>query len=785
MKYLLQTILILLLCMVAPAVYAQVLTQNIKGKIFDNESQSSLPGANVVVVGTSPLLGATTDADGNYKIANVPIGRYDIKVSLVGFDPIVIPQVYISSGKEVFLNTGLKQTINLMKEVTVKSFSRKDQPINSMATVSARSFTVEETRRYAGGMDDPARMASAFAGVTVGNIQDNAIIIRGNAPQGVSWRLEGVEIPNPNHFAGGNVAGGGFTTIFSSQMLANSDFFTGAFPAEYGNALAGVFDMKLRNGNGEKRESTVQIGIMGVDVSSEGPFKKGSKATYLFNYRYSTLALLSGIGLIPSEQIPKYQDLSFKLNFPTQRAGVFSLWGIGGLDHNIEPEEKDSTKWTSDWDRTKYDWKLNMGAAGLSHKTTLGTQTYISSTFALSGTQNIYDQQRFDNNLTLRKSSYIEDNSGRATLSTALNHKFSPVLTLRTGMNYHRLYYRLDVNSTTVDEDPSTYQNIVKSKGNTGFTEFFTEAKYNLTSSLSVDGGFHLSQFELNNDFSVDPRMGLRWEVSEGHALSFGYGKHSRLEDLKIYLVGMNVNGKMEYPNKNLALTQAQHFVLGYDWLINDNLRLKIEPYFQYLYNVPGIADSSYSMINFKQDWTFYDSLSNNSIGRNYGVDFTLERFLNNNYYYLVTASVFDSKYKASDGVWRNTRYNKGYSVNLLMGKEFYLKNNKVLGINGRFNYIGGERTSPLLAERSLQEKKVYYDETKAFEAQESPTYYLDLTITYRINKRKYSGVWALQVKNILGSPMEEGYYYDYQTRKIEKGSSSVVLPVLSYKVEF
>jgi hypothetical protein len=763
---------------------AQTLTQTVKGRVYDNESQMSLPGANVVIMGTNPLIGAAADSGGRFKVKNVPIGRYNIQVTFMGYNVVTIPEVYVGSGKEIVLNIGLKQSVNQMDEVTVNGNARKDKPLNSMAMISARSFTVEETRRYAGGMDDPARMASAFAGVAIGNVQDNAIIIRGNAPKGISWRLEGVEIPNPNHFAGGNVAGGGVVTIFSSQLLSNSDFFTGTFPAEYGNALAGVFDMKLRNGNNEKRESTVQAGLLGVEVASEGPIKKGADATYLFNYRYSTLGLLCGLGVIPSDQVPRYQDLSFKFNFPTQKAGSFSLWGIGGLDHNVEPDEKDSLKWENDWDRINYDWKLNMGTAGLTHKITIGSQTYINTTIAASGTENIFDEKRFDDHLILQPNWYLSDKTGRGTFNSFVNHKVNAKSTLRAGINYEALFYNLNLNSTT-DDDPATYQNYIKQKGNSSYTEFFAESKYELTSALSMNAGINTSYFALNKDFSIDPRFAMKWEFTPGQALSFGYGKHSQLEELKIYLVGKTVDGKMEYPNKDLKPSHAQHFVLGYDWLITNNLRLKIEPYFQYLYDVPGIRDSSYSMINFKQDWTFKDSLVNNTKGRNLGIDFTLERFLNNNYYYMFTGSVFSSKYKGGDGIWHNTRYNKGYALNLLMGKEFYLANNRVLGINGRINYLGGERYSPVLINKSIDAKKVYYDETKAFDAQQSATYYLDFTITYRVNKKKYSGVWALQVKTALGSPNFDGYYYNYKKDKIEKDESTIILPVLSYKIEF
>jgi hypothetical protein len=598
----------------------------------------------------------------------------------------------------------------------------------------------------------------------------------------VSWRLEGVDIPNPNHFPGANMAGGGIVTVFSSQMLTNSDFYTGAFPAEYGNALAGVFDMKFRTGNSEKKEHTFQLGVLGIDMSSEGPFKKGGKATYLFNYRYSTFGLIQPL-LPVYAGLPIYQDLSFKLNFPN-KYGSISVCGIGAIDNMQKSQISDSSKWENESSRNDLDWKLSMGAAGITHKLFLGTQTYFNTTVAASGTLNHLEMNRFDNNLISRPNWFLIDNSGKIVFSTYVNHKFSKKSTLKTGLNIHNLFYNLDLNST-INNVPESFQNFVKENGYSNFSEFYIQLKYDITENLSVNSGINTNYFALNSDFSIDPRLSVKWKFIPEHSLSFGFGKHSQLEDLKIYLVNKNINGNLEYPNRDLSLSQALHFVAGYDWQITNNLRLKVEPYYQYLYNIPGKSGSSYSLINFTQDWTFRDSLTNNSKGRNYGIDLTLERFLYDGYYFLITTSVFKSTYIGGDGIWRSTKFNKGYVANILFGKEFNLRNNKLLGLNGRFSYIGGDRISPVLMAGSIQEKTVYYDETNAFKIQNPAARYLDLTLTYRKNKPKHSSVWALQVKNVLGSRNYEGYSYNYKTQTIDNTGYVVILPVLSYKMEF
>jgi hypothetical protein len=289
----------------------------------------------------------------------------------------------------------------------------------------------------------------------------------------------------------------------------------------------------------------------------------------------------------------------------------------------------------------------------------------------------------------------------------------------------------------------------------------------------------------LNNNTSLEPRAGLSWMLSPRHVLSIGYGRHSQLESIRYYLAQRETETGVQQPNKNLDFTHADHLVLGYDFQITDQIRLKIEPYYQYLSNVPVRANDSFSFINLKDERYFNDPLVNKGTGTNIGIDVTLEKFLSNNFYYLVTASVFDSKYKGGDGIERDSRYNRNYVINALVGKEIFIKRNNILGLNVKFTAMGGERTSPVLYDASLAERRVIYDETRAFEKTLSASNYLDISVTYRINHPGISHILALQVKNILGSANDYGYIYDYQTQDLTRDEMVIVLPSISYKVEF
>lgn len=762
--------------------HSQDITQTLRGTIYDQSTHEPLIGATIVVQNSQPVIGTTTDEAGNFSITNLPLGRVSLEISYIGYESRVIPEVMITSAKEVVLSIALKEAATELEGVEVVAGIRKEKALNAMATVSARTFSVEETQRYAGGLSDPARLASAFAGVSTANLQDNSIVVRGNAPQGVQWRLEGVEIPSPQHFSGGNVIGGGLVTLFSNQVIDNSDFLTGAFPAEYGNALAAVFDVKMRTGNTSRYEHTAQVGVLGLDFASEGPLSRAKGSSYLFNYRYSTLGLLSDLKINKIGQRIKYQDLSFKLNFPTEKAGTFSLWGIGGIDNTHKDALNAPSDWKTDIDRVNNNWDTYVGTVGLRHQITAGERSFVESHVAFSGTDDrISTDYLSDDASVFTPDSRLKKQNGTLTLATSLTHKFSPLATLKVGVTSKQLFYKYNL-SAAQDYVPSTYARIVNSAGNTHLTEGYAQLKYQLSPALLANVGLRTHYFGLNKELSLESRAGLAWKLSDKHSLSFGYGKHSQPEDLNVYMI--EVGGVAV--NKDLKLSDAHHFVLGYDWMLTDKLRFKAEAYYQYLWNVPGEEGTSYSLINLRRALYLNKALVNNTKGHNYGIDLTLERFLGDNYYYLITGSIFKSEYKAGDNVWRNTRYNKGFVLNALFGKEFYFANNrKVLDVNARVSVTGGERYSPILESQSVTQKRVIYDESRAFSEQFRTLTYADLTVNYRINHRKSSSVFSFQMKNVLGAPIYIDHNYNYQTGQIELSKATLVIPNISYKIEF
>ena len=780
-----QILLVFTLMFPYSLIFSQQLTQTVKGRVVDADTEIPLPGATVIIMDTNPMLGSSCDVDGYYRIENVPIGRYDIRISFTGFDPVIVTEIVVGTGKEVVVNVGLKESLVQLDEVVIKAEVDKKQPINSMAFISSRQINMEEARRYAGAFDDPARLVTSYAGVAAGNMNSNGIIVRGNAPKGVLWRLEGLEIANPSHFANLTTFGGGGISSLSSQMIDNSDFYTAAFPAEYGNALSGVFDLKLRSGNRDEREHTVQAGIIGVDVSSEGPFIKGKPATYLFNFRYSTFGLIKPL-LPDNAGLITYQDFSFKTDFPTKKAGVFSLWGIGSSDNSGSEIEKEPEEWEYEEDRLNEDSKTAMAALGMTHKIIVGPGTMINSSLAFSGNLLRSEGSKMDIDKTLYDNYNIDNSTWSYSLSSYVNHKFSARHTNRSGVTINLLNYNMLVQEAAEFKEPlTTYTN---DQGNSELIQLYSQSRYDISELLTLNAGVHVQYFTLNEKYSIEPRLGLKYNFAPGQTLSLGYGLHSRLEMLFVYLGQQQTETGIIRPNTNLDFSKAHHFVIGYDKSIGENMNFRAEAYYQHLFSIPVEPGTSFSMINVDNTWSINQTLTNDGTGENYGLDLTLERFMNKGYYFVATASLFNATYVGGDGIERDSRYNKSFVFNLLGGKEWKVgrteKNNSI-GINGKFSINGGDRQTPVDEAATYQMQEVVYDPTRAFSEQKPTVYYLHFTLNYRKNKPNHASIWSFQILNALGAPEYFGYRYNYINDTIDRDEQTIVIPNISYKIVF
>lgn len=763
-------------------IFSQELKQTIKGRIIDSETESPLVGATVIVLSANPILGGNTDFDGNFKISNVSIGRHNIRVSMIGYEELNIPNIEVGSGKEIVLNFRLRETLVNMKAVEITGDkSNKSEALNDMATVSARAFTVEETKRYAGALNDPGRMALSFAGVAANNDLSNEIVVRGNSPRGLLWRMEGVEIPNPNHFSNTGSSGGAISML-NVNMMANSDFFTGAFPAEFGNAMGGVFDIRLRKGNNEKRETALQIGVIGTDMALEGPIKKGYSGSYLINYRYSSLALLQRAGLdIVGDAVPTFQDISFNISLPTRHIGQFTLFGIGGISEIDQQYEA-----PDNLIRSKY--KTTLGVGGLTHAYHFGDKALVKTVMAFTETTSRYLEKELDTTEVYRRDLMNEQFKNTAfRMSSYLNYKINASNSLRVGLIYSLLGF--DMNAYYFNRDLSLMEKLIEGNGSAPTFQSYVNWKNRVTDQISINAGAHFIQSKLNGHFNIEPRAGIRWAVDSKQTFSAGVGLHSRLEDPSFYLFQrLNEQGNYVQLNRNLDFSKAFHSVIGYERQLATHLNLKTELYYQSLFNIPVAKNESNSLsaINMSEGFAGIEAINEGS-GHNVGIDFTLEKFFEKQYFFLLTTSLFDSKYKGSDGVVRNTTFNSRFAGNFLIGKEFGLgrENRNKLLISLRMVAAGGRYFTPVLLEESKEAGRGVYDDERAYTEKVKDYYRCDFQMSYTINKPGRSSVWKIDIQNVTNRENVFARYFDNHLQDIRTAYQGGIIPTLSYRIEF
>jgi hypothetical protein len=770
--------------------FAQAPTQTVRGQVVDNQTRSALPGVVVLLIDTGRVMQNTAaDVDGNFRLENVPVGRHLLVFRFISYKETSIP-VIVTSGKEVVLTVLMEESVAQQQEVTITA-DTKTKPRNEMTTVSARTFTIEETQRYAGSLGDPSRMASNYAGVSGAEDSRNDVVIRGNSPLGLLWRLNGADIPNPNHF-GSFGSTGGPVSMLNNNVLDNSDFMTGAFPAEYGNALSGVFDLRMRNGNNEKFEFLGQIGFNGFEMGIEGPLSKKHNASFLINYRYSTLVLFTKIGLEfgIGDAVPKYQDISFKFNFPTRRFGDFSVWGVGGISYvELLDSKRDTTKldlYTIGGYDTYYG--ARSGVTGISHNYIFKSGTgYTRVNLAVSGMQNFIQVDSFsftDNSFTRDYGSDFRQFkiNGNFTCLKKLNLRN----TVKSGIHADCILVSLH-DSTRYT--PTYYRKIRNVDDQTWLLQAYSQWQHKFSDLFTLNLGLHSQWLLLNNSYSVEPRAGIRWQFREKQSLSFGAGMHSQMQTIFTYFnQTLQPDGSYILSNKEIDFSRAVHAIVAYDWNFAPTMRLKAEVYYQYLYSIPGLQNEYvYSGLNEGADFDSpgIDSLVNNGTGRNYGIELTVEKFYSKGYYFLVTASLFRSHFTANGQPERQTAFSGNYVVNLLGGKEFKLNAKNTLSFDMKLNAAGGKRHIPINLAASELAGYAIYDYARAYENRYPGYFRMDGKIGFIHNGKHITQQWAVEFLNFTNhkNVFTEDYNADSNSIRYTYQTGFLVIP--SYRIVF
>jgi len=772
---------------------AQQQTQTIRGYIYDEASRAPLEGVIVTLLGSTPPKGAATDAAGRFRIDSVPIGRRSLKASYMSYEDKVINDLVVTAGKEVSLDLAMQEAVHKLDEVTV-SYDRskdKNRTINDMALISARSFNVDETKRYAGALGDPSRMAANFAGIVAGNDSRNDIVVRGNSPTGMLWQIEGLNAPNPNHF-GTITSTGGPVSMLNNNNIAKSDFLTGAFPAQYGNALAGAFDIKLRNGNRDKAEYVAQIGFNGFEGGAEGPIGKNKKTSYLINYRYSTLGVFKqlGLNLGTGTAVPIYQDVNYKLSSELSKKSKLTVFGIAGnskadfLGKDIDTTKPDLYGGNPFSDQKS---KFTTTITGVAYDHQLSERSSTKLTVGYSTTNQHYTNDsisQVDN--STHPSELADFLTGKLSLQWVYLHKFNAKNNIQAGLTYENIGYNVAYKKMYPGQPDRVY---TEQSGNMGLEQAFVQWKHRFSNDLSFVGGMHFQYLDLNGSFAAEPRAAFRYTFNPRNSVSLGYGLHSQAQNVYNYFVQTPTATGIALTNKDMGFTQSNHFVASYDLNVTANMRIKAEAYYQAISKVPIESSlSSFSVLNSGADFGIdnKDSLVNKGTGTNYGAELTVEHFLSKGFYFLITGSLINSRYKGSDGIERNTAFNTGHVLNVLAGKEFKVgRKGSVLAFNIKTSTIGGRYLTPLDLMASQVVGSAVYINSQAFTLKQPDYFRTDFKIAYRKEFRRSTMEISLDLQNITNHKNIFNQTYDRRTNKIVNNYQQGFFPVPLFRYTF
>lgn len=777
-------------------------TQTVRGTVLDRQSETPLIGATVTVAGAEPAIGATTDADGRFYLRAVPVGRQVLTVSYIGYEPQTVPNVLITAGREVVLTISLEESLSSVQEVTITARVDKDRPVNDMATISAKPFNTEEVLRYSGGRNDIARLVTNFAGVAANNDARNDIIIRGNSPTGVLWRMEGIPIPNPNHFSTLGTTGGPVSAL-NPNLVGTSDFLTGAFPAEYGNALGGVFDVNLRTGNADRHEFMAQLGAFsGLEALAEGPLNPKNNGSFLIAYRHSFVELADAAGLdFGTDALPKYKDLSFNLDLGNGKAGKFSVFGIGATSAiDFLGAEIDTTDLFADPNSNSYNTS-RFGVLGLKHNLILNDRSYVRTVISASGNETTFQEeslQQEDPNGGPLQTTDVKDALLVYRLSSFYHLKMNARTTLRSGLLLQNQH--LDTYVNTRDKQPDLDGDGLPDwfeqrdfEGAFNTFEAYAQAQHRLSDRLSLNAGLHGLYFDYTNDFALEPRAAVNWQVAPRHGLSLGYGLHNQSQPLPVFFFReTRPDGSVQQTNDNLGFTTNQHLVLGYQYKPAADWFFKAEAYHQWITRAPvDNYPSSFSLLNAGADFVFPErgSLVNDGTGFNRGIELTVEKFFSRGYYGLLTVSIFDSRYKGSDGIERSTAFDGQYVFNFLAGKEFPLDQTgrRFLTLDTKFATAGGRPYTPVDLEASQAAGYEVLKEDEAYSLRLDDYLRWDVKVGFRINsaKRKLSQTFFLDFQNVTNHQNVFAVRYNEVQNEVGTIYQIGFFPDLLYRVEF
>jgi hypothetical protein len=570
----------------------------------------------------------------------------------------------------------------------------------------------------------------------------------------------------------------GGVNILSAQMLDHSVLITGAFPAGYGNARSGVMDMSFREGNSEVHEQTIQLGLIGLEAAAEGPINANNGSSYLANYRYSTVGLLTNLGVDFGDEAINYQDGAFKLSFPGKQGGKWNVLGVGGWSSNVFEGSRDSTLWEVDKDRMNIDFTSNTLIFGGGHERKfIGSNLHWKTDLIYSRMQSRREGARIMDDLSLRLQESDEYQEEKLGLRSEINKKLRSNGLLRAGLRASWQQYFLDVLFSN-----NYFTNTSRDLLDVQFLQFqpYIEYRQMFGKRWNLKIGLHSMGVAGENFlFSPEPRASLAFLTRNNGQVALAYGLHSQLPAPQLLA-----------KNADLDLLKAHHIGLRFHQQIGNDQRLSMELFHQSMFDVPvTVATSSFSGLNVIEVYNpFIDEVVSEGTGVNRGIELEWQRFMVDEWFALANATLFRSEYTGSDGVRRSTLFDGQYAANLAGGREFTWQRkgkSRILGIHLRGVYYGGWRQTPVDESASLENGFMVFDDEQAY-SETLPDYFrMDLRIYLKRNAEGRNAMVALDLQNLTNQRNVAYRYFDFQQQQTVDRLQLGLIPILSWRLDF
>lgn len=756
----------------------------LRGRVRDASTGSPVVGAKVHLSNGRPQQDRLliTDSLGYFAAEMLPPGIYLCSVQAAGYEAIRIPEIQLVAARQTVLDLFLKPASVALPDVIIRAGAERQV----LLPLGEIPLTREKTQRFPATFFDPARLALAFAGVANADDQANGLLIRGNSPQHLRWRLEGVEVVNPNHLPNAGTlsdrptqtAGG--VLLFSAQLLENSSLLTGALPPGYGDAFGGIMDIYWRRGNAQKHELTAQASLLGLDFAAEGPLDRKNKHSYLVNYRYSTVGLLGQLGISFGNEQIWFQDYTFKTSFSGKKGGQWSVFGAAGDSRNRFTPPTDSGSITQFKDLFQIDFRSSTGLLGTTWNSALGSRTYLAVS-AVSSVQ--------------RNTRTAEAKALFSERDTALDARLGLSLRLAHQASTHRsLQAGLLAQYASLATDASRQDSLLYSA--TAATLTFQPWVNNLwtlpNERTQIHLGVHALIWRLLERYAWrthwEPRLTVVHRLRERHHIAFYLGLNSQTHALWVYALHPPAADASDANRlEGAPVATALQASARYSWAASEVWRLRAEVFYQHQYRLPAAGALHLANISEPQP---LGSLVATGRARNAGMELSAERFLSGGWFLLANTTLLQAHYRGTDNRWRSSRWNTGHMANLTAGKEWTLdhwpERLRTFGANGRLTWVGGQRAAPIDTAASAAAQSTHYDVSNGYPVRLPDFVRLDLRIYWRRHwgKRRNS-LLAFDLQNATLRSNVAYYYFDPLLGRVATKAQLSLVPNISWRLEW